>query len=244
MISQPSGHRARRVAVAVFLLVTMGLTDDSAAEGGVVNVRTSREPAFVEPLLRVFEELTQIKLNLVYVKDGLVEQVAAEGDNSTADLLLASEFNQLIEAKARGITQPAAIQALTDHIPPALRDAGNHWFGVSQRARVVFASRQRVAQDTFTYEELADPKWKGRICSRPGSHPYNVGLIASLLAHKGEAWTEQWLRGVKANLAMKPAGGDRDQIANVHAGKCDIAIANTYYFGAMQANDSSRHRSS
>ncbi len=103
---------------------------------------------------------------------------------------------------------------------------------------MVFVSKERVKQDSFTYEELADPKWKGRVCTRSGRHPYNVGLVASLIVHKGEAWTEVWLRGLKANLVAKPSGGDRDQIANIHAGKCDIALANTYYFGAMLAKDS------
>jgi iron(III) transport system substrate-binding protein len=105
------------------------------------------------------------------------------------------------------------------------------------RARVVYVSKDRVTQDTFTYEELADPKWKGKICSRPGNHPYNLGLIAAMIAHKGEAAVKEWLGGWKANLAIKPSGGDRDQAKGVFAGECDLAISNTYYMGKMLTNE-------
>jgi iron(III) transport system substrate-binding protein len=105
------------------------------------------------------------------------------------------------------------------------------------RARVVYASKDRVTQDTFTYEELADPKWKGKICSRPGNHPYNLGLIAAVISHKGEAAAKEWLAGLKANLAIKPSGADREQAKGVFAGECDLAIANTYYMGKMMTNE-------
>ena len=109
----------------------------------------------------------------------------------------------------------------------------NHWFGLTMRSRVVYASKDRVKQDTITYEELADPKWKGKICVRSGQHVYNTSLIATIIAHKGEAFTEEWLKGVKANLAQKPAGGDREQARDIHSGKCDLALGNTYYMALM-----------
>lgn len=230
--------RARCVFAALAAFIAPVLAPQSAAAAEAVTVYTSREPAFVEPLLRVFEELTQVKLTLVYVKDGLIERVVTEGDRSAADVILANEFGQLIDAKAKGITQAVSLPVLAERIPASFRDPADHWFGLSQRVRVVLAAKERIKQQAFTYEDLADPKWKGRICTRSLQHPYNVGLVASLIAHKGEAWTETWLRGLKSNLAIKPAGGDRDQIANVHAGKCDIALANSYYLGTMQAEQS------
>ena len=105
------------------------------------------------------------------------------------------------------------------------------------RSRIVYASKDRVKQDTITYEELADPKWKGKICIRSGQHVYNTSLIATIIAHKGEAFAEQWLKGVKANLAQKPAGGDREQARDIHSGKCDIAVGNTYYMALMATNE-------
>ena len=105
------------------------------------------------------------------------------------------------------------------------------------RSRVVYASKERVKQDTITYEELADPKWKGKICVRSGQHVYNTSLIATMIANKGEAFTETWLKGVKANLAQKPAGGDREQARDIFSGKCDLALGNTYYMALMAKND-------
>jgi iron(III) transport system substrate-binding protein len=125
---------------------------------------------------------------------------------------------------------------LTKAIPAALRDDKDQWFGLTRRARVVYASKDRVKQDAITYEELADPKWRGKICIRSGQHTYNVALVASMIAHHGEAETEKWLTGVKANLARRPAGGDREGVRDVQAGLCDIAIGNTYYMRAMLKN--------
>jgi iron(III) transport system substrate-binding protein len=122
-------------------------------------------------------------------------------------------------------------------IPPQYRDPNGHWAGISMRARVIYASKERVKQDAITYEELADPKWKGKICIRSGQHIYNNGLFAAYVAHHGEAKAEEWLKGVKANLAQKPSGGDREAARDVAAGKCDIGIGNTYYWALMMNND-------
>jgi iron(III) transport system substrate-binding protein len=134
------------------------------------------------------------------------------------------------------VTRAVSSEALSAAIPAALRDPDGHWFALTRRARVVYAAKDRVAQSAITYEELADPKWKGKICSRSGQHPYNVTLVASMIAALGPERTEAWLKGVKANLARKPAGGDREQVRDVHAGLCDLAIGNTYYMGLMQTN--------
>ena len=176
------------------------------------------------------------EVNVVFAKDGLVERMAAEGRNSPADVLLTNEFGLLTQAQSMGVTQALATPGLERAIPAELRDPAGHWFALTRRARVVYAARDRVAQDAITYEELAEPKWRGRICSRSGQHTYNVALVAAMLAHLGEAKAKIWLEGVKANLARKPAGGDREQVRDVHAGLCDLAIGNTYYMGAMQTN--------
>lgn len=209
------------------------------AQGGNVNVYSSREPALIDPLLKAFTAGTGIKVNLVYIRDGMIERAAAEGANSPVDVLLDVDIGRLAQAKAQGISQPIVSEAVVASVPAQYRDPEGHWIGLSQRARVVFASKERVKQDAITYAELADPKWKGKICSRSGQHTYNVGLLASIVAHLGEEKAEAWARGVKSNLALKPSGGDRDQARAIYAGACDLAIANTYYMAAMQTNTSS-----
>jgi iron(III) transport system substrate-binding protein len=160
-----------------------------------------------------------------------------EGANSPVDVLLTADVGRLVEAADRGVAQPVSSEAIHAKVPVNLRDEKDQWFGLTMRGRVVYASNDRVNEDTITYEELADPKWKGKICTRPGNHPYNLGLIAAMIAHKGEAATKTWLEGLKANLAIKPAGNDRAQAKSVFAGECDLAIANTYYMGLMLTNE-------
>jgi iron(III) transport system substrate-binding protein len=202
-----------------------------------VNIYSYRQPYLIEPLLAEFTRETGIKTNVIFAEKGLIERIEAEGRNSPADVLLTVDIGNLSQAKDSGITQPVSSEAIEAAIPQAYRDEDNEWVGLTRRARVVYASKDRVKQDAITYEELADPKWRGKICIRSGQHVYNVALIASMIAHHGEEWTEQWLRGVKANLARKPAGDDRLQVKGVYAGECDLAIGNTYYMGAMLKNE-------
>ncbi len=171
----------------------------------------------------------------MFAPAGLNERIAAEGAFSPADLLLSVDAGRLVDAKAAGLTAPVVSAAL-DALPAASRDAERHWFGLTLRGRVVYAHKDRVAQDTITYEELADPKWKGKVCTRSGQHVYNTALLASIIAHKGEAAAEVWASGVKANLGRKPSGGDREAVRDVFTGRCDLAIANTYYMALMQMN--------
>jgi iron(III) transport system substrate-binding protein len=207
----------------------------AAAAQGEVNIYSYREPGLIDPLLKAFTEKTGIKTNVVFAAAGLNERMAAEGALSPADLLFTVDAGRLSEAKGTGLTQPVKSPAL-DSVPAAYRDSDGHWYGLTMRARVIYASKERVKQDTITYAELADPKWKGKICTRPGQHVYNTSLAATQIAINGEAATEKWLAGLKANLARKPAGGDREQVRDVHAGLCDIAIGNTYYMAAMLKN--------
>lgn len=228
-----------RTGVAIALGFA-GLTlPATAAE---VNVYSYREPQLIEPLLKAFTARTGIKANMVFAKDGLIERMEAEAANSPVDVLLTNEFGLLTRAKEKGVTQPVSSPALNENIPAKYRDSEGHWIGLTGRARVVYASKDRVKQDAITLEELADPKWRGKICIRSGQYTYNTALFASLIAQKGAAWTEQWLKSVRDNLAQKPSGGDRDVAKAIHAGKCDVGIANTYYLGALATSGNAEHQ--
>lgn len=199
-----------------------------------VNIYSYREPKLIEPLLTAFTEATGVKTNIVFASNGLVERLAAEGRNSPADVLLTNESGLLAQAVQAGVTEPVKSATLEKAVPAELRDPAGHWFALTRRARIIYASKDRVSQNEITYEELADTKWKGKICARSGQHTYNVALIASMIANLGEEKAEAWLQGLKANLARKPAGGDREQVRDVQAGLCDLAIGNTYYMVQMQ----------
>ncbi len=202
-----------------------------------VNIYSYRQPQLIAPLLEAFTAKTGIKANVVYAKNGLIERIAAEGKNSPVDVLLTVDIGRLTDAKKRQLTQPVSTPAINENIPATYRDPNGHWIGLSQRARIIYASKERVAQSDITYEELADPKWKGRICARSGQHPYNIALLASIIAHHGAEKAEKWAQGLKNNLARKPSGSDRGQVKGIFAGECDIAIGNSYYMAAMQTNE-------
>lgn len=231
-----SSTATRMLLLPVLALAALTLHGPRAGAEEAVNIYSYREPGLIDPMLKAFTAKTGIATNVVYAKDGLIERMTAEGRNSPADMLLVNEFGLLIQAKAAGVTQPLESAALDQAIDAKLRDPERHWFALTQRARVVYASKDRVKQESITYEELADPKWKGKICVRSGQHTYNIALIASMIAHHGEAEAEKWLTGLRDNLARKPAGGDRETVRDVAAGLCDLAIANTYYMAAMLKN--------
>jgi len=221
--------------VAVLVLASTPFAKPANA-AGEVNIYSYREPGLINPLLSQFTKETGIKTNVVFATNGLIERLAAEGKNSPADLLLTNESGLLLQAVNAGVTQPVHSEVLAKTIPASLRDDKDQWFGLTRRARVVYASKDRVKQDAITYEELADPKWRGKICIRSGQHTYNVALVASMIAHHGAEYTEKWLNGLKANLARRPAGGDREAVRDVQAGLCDLAVGNTYYMAAMLKN--------
>ncbi len=230
----PNYMTSRRVGL-VALLTALPLLTASAALAEV-NIYSYREPSLIDPLLKAFTAKTGIKTNIVFAAAGLNERLAAEGANSPADLLFTVDAGRLSEAVTSGLTQPVVSTSITSNVPAQYRDPNNHWFGLTLRSRIIYAAKDRVAQSSITYEELAEPKWKGKICVRSGQHVYNTSLLATIIAHKGEAFAEQWATGVKANLAQKPAGGDREQARDVSTGKCDIALGNTYYMALMQTN--------
>ncbi|GGD34012.1 Fe(3+) ABC transporter substrate-binding protein [Sinisalibacter lacisalsi] len=199
-----------------------------------VNVYSYRQPELIEPLVQAFTDKTGIDVNVAFLNQGMVERLKAEGARSPADVVLTVDISRLAELVEAGVTQPVESAVLAEQIPAAFRDPGNEWFGLTSRARIVYASKERVADgEVTTYEDLTDPKWKGRICTRPGTHSYNVSLTAAVLHHHGEEGTREWLEGVKANLARKPQGNDRAQVKSIWAGECDISFGNTYYMGAM-----------
>lgn len=199
-----------------------------------VNIYSHRQPELIQPLADAFTAETGIDVNIAFVDKGMAERLVAEGDRSPADLVLTVDIARLTQIVEAGVTQPVTSDVLTANIPANLRDADNQWFGLTSRARIIYASKDRVADgEVTTYEDLASDKWKGRICSRSGTNDYNVALLGAVIAHHGEDYAKTWAEGLKANLARKPAGGDRDQAKAIWAGECDIAIGNTYYMGQM-----------
>lgn len=216
----------------IFAIAATALTAPAYAEE--VNIYSYRQPELLQPLLDAFTAETGIETNVAFVEKGLVERLKAEGRRSPADIILTVDISRLTAAKDAGVTQKVDSDVLADAIPPSLRDGDGQWFGLTTRARIVYASQDRVAPgEVTTYEDLADPKWKGRICTRSGTHVYTLGLVGAMLEHNGAEATEAWLEGVKANLARQPEGNDRAQVKAIWAGQCDISLGNTYYMGAM-----------
>ena len=221
-----------------FSLLALALATTAApALAQEVNIYSHRQPELIQPLVDAFTAQTGIQVNVAFVDKGMAERLVAEGDRSPADLVLTVDVARLTQIVEAGVTQAVDSAVLAANIPATLRDPGNQWFGLTTRARIVYASKDRVADgEVTTYEDLADPKWLGRICTRSGTNDYNVALTAAVIAHHGEEGAKAWLEGLKANLARKPNGGDRDQIKAIAAGECDIAIGNTYYLGEMLAD--------
>jgi iron(III) transport system substrate-binding protein len=228
------------VRISVAALLVAATTDIAAAQSKEVNLYSYREQKLIQPLLDAFTKETGIKVNVVSASSGLEQRIKTEGANSPADVLLTVDIGRLEDAVQAGITQPIKSAVVDKVVPAPYRDSEGHWVGVSMRARVVYASKDRVKQDAITYEEFVDPKWKGKICIRSGQHIYNNALIAAMIAKYGEAKAEEWLRGLRANLAQKPSGGDRETARDVAAGKCDLGIGNTYYYPLMQNNPNQR----
>jgi len=203
-----------------------------------VNVYSYRQPFLTKPIFDAFTKESGIEVNTVFAKQGLVERLVNEGENSPADLIITADIGRLDGALQAGVTQSVSSETLENNIPAEFRDPNGHWFGLTNRARLIVTSRERVSGgDVATYEDLAKPEFKGRICTRSGKHEYMVALIASIIAHEGEEAAEGWLAGVKENLARKPEGNDRAQVKAISQGVCDVAIINSYYMGAMLTNE-------
>ena len=226
--------------LALTALCAVLLAPGVAAAQGEVNVYSYREQKLIAPLFEAFTKDTGIKVNVISASSGLEQRIKTEGANSPADVLLTVDIGRLEEAVDLGITQAVKSDVLDKTVPAQYRDPEGHWYGMAMRARVVYASKDRVKQTTLSYEELADQKWKGKICIRSGQHIYNIALFAAMIVKHGEPAAEQWLRGVKSNLAQKPAGGDRETARDVAAGKCDLGIGNTNYWALMNDKETDK----
>lgn len=206
-----------------------------------VNVYSYRQPELIQPLVDAFTEETGINVNVAFLEKGMVERLKAEGDRSPADVILTVDIARLTEAVEAGVTQPLMTETLEHNIPAAFHAPDGQWWGMTTRARIVYASKDRVAPgEITTYEDLADPKWKGRICTRSGMHTYMIALTSAYIAHHGAEEAKVWLQGLKDNLARRPQGDDRAQVKAIWAGECDISLGNTYYMGEMLADEEQR----
>lgn len=214
------------------------LAGPAAHAADEVNLYSYRQPFLIKPLLDAFTGETGIKVNVVYANKGMLEKIRAAGTNNPADAILTVDIGRLDELRAADVLAPVKSDILDANIPAHLRNPDGLWFALTTRARMALVSKDRVKPGELkTYADLADPKFKGRICLRSGKHAYNVALIAAIIAHEGEPAAEKWLHGVKENLARKPQGNDRAQAKAVYEGICDIAISNNYYMAKMMTND-------
>lgn len=234
----------RHFVVLALVALLQSLVTPPALANGSVNVYSARHDALIEPLLEQFSERTGIDVGLITGNsDAMIKRLQIEGRNSPADVLIAIDAARLHRAESAGLFQPVTSPALPERIPSHLRDPENLWFGLSLRARVIAYSRERVDPASLsTYEALADPEWKNRICIRSSDNVYNQSLLASLVAAHGEAEAEAWARGIVDNMARKPQGGDTEQIRALAADICDVAIVNTYYYARMLESEDPEQR--
>ncbi|GAA5314944.1 MAG: Fe(3+) ABC transporter substrate-binding protein [Candidatus Pelagadaptatus aseana] len=202
-----------------------------------VNIYSYRQAYLIEPVLEAFTAETGIKANIVYAKKGLVERLQREGEFSPADVVLATDISRVVEFSDKGLSQALSSDVINANIPAQYRDPENHWFALTLRVRNIYSAKTLGDLSGIAFEDLTDEKYKGQICTRSGKHPYNVALVASLIAHHGEAGAREWLQGVKANLARRPQGNDRAQVKAIKEGLCSVALGNSYYFGKMLNNE-------
>ena len=205
------------------------------AQEKVLNLYSSRHYQTDDALYTGFTKLTGIKINRIEAgEDALIERIRNEGERSPGDVLVTVDAGRLWRAEQLGMFQPVKSALLESRIPANLREPGGHWYGFSTRARLIAYNKAKVKPGEIqTYEELADPKWKGRVCMRSSTNIYNLSLMGALIDHLGEQKAEQWAQGVRANLAVEPKGGDTDQLKSVAAGQCDVTISNQYYYARL-----------
>lgn len=215
--------------------VTSVMTFSSQATAAEVNVYSARQEELIKPVLDKFSAATGIQVNLITGKpDELISRMASEGRNSPADVLISTDVGRLYRAQSQGLLQPISSEALTAAIPAHLRDPAQHWFGLTMRARPILYIPGKVdPKQLSTMEDLTSEQWRGRICIRSSDNIYNQSMMAAMIAEIGEEKALAFAKGLVANFAQPPKGGDRDQIKAAAAGVCDIAIANTYYLAGM-----------
>jgi iron(III) transport system substrate-binding protein len=225
------------------LLIIITIFISNIANAKSLNIYSHRQPYLLKPFIEAYTKKTGIKLNVVYSSKGLAQRLAAEGANSPADLILTVDIARLYRYEDLNLLAKIDSKILNEKIPPYLRSKNNTWFGLSKRTRAIAISRERInSGQVLRYEDLADPKLKGKICSRPGSHVYNRALMASMIAAKGENAAEKWAKGLVSNLAKRPQGNDRSQLKSIYSGECDVAIINHYYYGKLTYSKNPDHR--
>ena len=215
----------------LFFVIILNFTVFNSLKANELKIYSERQPLLIEPLLKEFEKDTGIKVEWIYSKKGLVQKIILEKSNPVADIFLSSDISRLIDISEAGAS--VKIQPLAT-VPTNLQS--DYWAGLTQRARIIYVNKDLNIKN-INYEDLAHEDYKGKICVRSGFHPYNISLFASLMAHHSEEWLETYLTDLKANLARKPQGNDRDQVKAIYAGVCDYSIGNHYYFFKMQDND-------
>ncbi len=231
------GYAAVSVLVTGLIVSPWGNTARATDDENSVNLYSYRQAFLIDPLLDAFTEQTGIKVNTVFVKKGMLERLKAEGRNSDADMVLSADIGRLHDMVTAGVLQGVSSDKLNKNIPSQFRHPEGLWYGLTLRARIIFASKDRTQPgEVLSLADLAKPALQGRVCTRSGKHVYNVSLIASVIANEGIDQTRQWLTGLRDNLARKPQGNDRAQAKAISEGVCDYAIANTYYMGKMVTN--------
>jgi iron(III) transport system substrate-binding protein len=238
------GRKSILSSVGFVTLVASLLLPLGAQAKGEINIYSARKESLIKPVLNTFSEENDVVVNLITGSaDALLSRLKAEGDASPADMFITVDAGRLYRAKAAGVLQPIQNDVLSTNIPSHLRDSDGYWFGLSQRARVIFYNPKTVApSELSTYEDLASSKWKGRICVRSSANIYNQSLVASMLEADGHEKTQAWIKGLISNLARPPFGGDVDLLRAVAAGVCDLTLANTYYYGRLGQSDSAEDK--
>ena len=225
------------------LLIIITIFISNIANAKSLNIYSHRQPYLLKPFIEAYTKKTGVKLNVVYSSKGLAQRLAAEGANSPADLILTVDIARLYRYEDLDLLAKIDSKILNEKIPSYLRSKNNTWFGLSKRTRAIAISRERInSGQVLRYEDLADPKLKGKVCSRPGSHVYNRALMASMIAAKGENDAEKWAKGLVSNLAKRPQGNDRSQLKSIYSGECDVAIINHYYYGKLTYSKNPDHR--
>ena len=234
----------RTLTLAAALAMTSAFPLAATAQQKVLNLYSSRHYQTDEVLYSNFEKATGIKINRIEgLEDPLLERMKSEGDKSPADVLITVDMGRLLKAQEMGLFQPIKSALLDEKIPRELRSVDGTWYGFSVRARPIYYAKSKLdPKQIANYEDLADPKFKGKICTRSGAHPYMISMLSSMIAANGSEKAEAWARGVVANMARSPKGGDTDQIKGVASGECEIAVGNTYYFVRIMKSDKPEDR--
>ena len=244
MFNQKSKSQFMLLGFIVFVGFLGGvLLPVQKAMSAELNIYSHRQKFLIQPFIDEFSRRTKIKVNIVFASKGLAQRLQSEGEASPADVVLTVDIARLKIYSDKGLFQPINSAILKNAIPGHLRSKDDTWFGFSKRSRVIAVSSERVNSNTLKrIEDLSNAEWKGRICSRPGSHVYNRALLSSIVAANGEEEAEKWARALVGNLARRPQGNDRAQLKAINVGQCDLAIVNHYYYGKLLNSDNEKHQ--